>query len=47
MARKMIYKTNEERIMAQRKWSKEYYQRNQEKCKKNRMEKYYGKKINS
>jgi len=49
MGRKMIYKTNEERVMAQRKWALKYYYRNQEMCKKKRMEKYYGyaKKINN
>ena len=46
MGRKMLYKTNEERILAQRKWAKEYYWRNQETCKKKRM-KYYGKKTNT
>ena len=45
MGRQMKYKTNNERVSAQRKWAKEYYWRNQEKCKKKRMEKYYGKKI--
>ena len=47
MPRKMLYKTNDERIAAQRRWAKEYYWRNVELCKKKRMEKYYGKKINN
>lgn len=45
MGRKMIYKTNSERVNAQLKWSREYYWRNREIRKKIRMEKYYGKKI--
>jgi len=43
MGRKLKYKTNDERIQAQRRWALEYYYRNQEMCKKKRMEKYYGK----
>jgi hypothetical protein len=46
MGRKLKYKTNEERLMAQRKWAINYYYRNQETCKRKRMEKYYAKKIN-
>lgn len=45
MGRKLIYKTNDEKVMAQRKWAREYYQRNREERRKIRMERYYGKKI--
>ena len=30
MGRKLKYKTNEEKLDAQRRWAKEYYWRNQE-----------------
>jgi hypothetical protein len=42
MGRKRKYSTKEEIINVRRKWSLEYYYRNQNKCKKKRMERYYG-----
>lgn len=40
MGRKRIYKTKEEIITARRRWSKDYYYRNQEECKKKRLKRY-------
>ena len=41
MGRKKKYFTEDEKKEAQRKWVREYYQRNKEKLNKNSMEKYY------
>lgn len=41
MGRKKKYHTPDERLEAQRKWVREYYQRNKERLNKNSMEKYY------
>ena len=41
MGRKRIHKTKDEILTARRKWALEYYYRNQEKCKKKRMERYH------
>ncbi len=40
MGRKRKYKTKEEILKARRKWSLEYYYRNQKKCQQKRMERY-------
>jgi hypothetical protein len=40
MGRKRIHKTKEQILKARRKWSIEYYYRNQEILKKKRMERY-------
>lgn len=42
MGRKRKYKTKEDIIAARRKWSLDYYYKNKEKCKKKRMDRYYG-----
>jgi len=44
MGRLKKYKTNNEKINAQRKWAREYYYRNKEKINKRTMKKYYEKK---
>ena len=41
MGRKRIHKTKEEILVARRKWANNYYYKNQEKCKKKRMERYW------
>jgi hypothetical protein len=41
MGRLKKYKTEQERIEAQRAWAKEYYHRNKEVINKKTMEKYY------
>lgn len=41
MGRKRIYKTKEEILTARRTWALKYYYKNQDKCKKKRMERYY------
>jgi hypothetical protein len=41
MGRKRIYKTKEEIIESRRKWAREYYRNNKEKCRKKRMIRYY------
>ncbi len=41
MGRKRIYKTKEEILEIRRKWAIDYYNRNKEKCRKKRMERYY------
>lgn len=41
MGRKRIHKTREEILKNRRKRAIEYYYKNQEKCKKKRMERYY------
>ena len=47
MGRKRIYKTKEEIIAIRRKRALDYYYNNQEKCKKKRMERYYGETVNN
>ena len=42
MGRLKKYKTEQEKVEAQRIWAKEYYHRNKEKINKKAMEKYYG-----
>ena len=42
MGRKRIYKTKEEILARRRQLALDYYYKNQEKCKKKRMERYYG-----
>ena len=46
MGRLKKYKTEQEKIEAQRNWAKEYYYRNKEKINKKTMEKYYEKNNN-
>jgi len=41
MGRIKKYKTEQEKVEAQRLWAKEYYYRNKEKINKKTMEKYY------
>ena len=41
MGRLKKYKTEQEKVDAQRLWAKEYYHRNKEKINKKTMEKYY------
>lgn len=41
MGRLKKYKTEQEKVDAQRFWAKEYYHRNKEKINKKTMEKYY------
>jgi len=41
MGRKRIYKTKEEILEVRRRWAVDYYNRNKEKCRKRRMERYY------
>jgi hypothetical protein len=41
MGRKKKYNTEEERKNAQRKWNREYYNKNKEKINAHRMEVYY------
>ena len=41
MGRIKKYKTEQEKVEAQRLWAKEYYHRNKEKINKKTMEKYY------
>ena len=45
MGRKKIYKTEEDKKDAQRKWEREYYIRNKEKICKKAREKYKQKKL--
>lgn len=45
MGRKKKYKTEEEQKEAQRKWNREYYERNKSDINKRKMEKYYESKI--
>lgn len=47
MGRKRIYKTKEEVLAIRRKRALDYYYNNQEKCKKKRMERYYGETANN
>ena len=44
MGRKIKYETDHEKRQAQRRWRREYYQRNKEKCRKARMDYYWRKK---
>lgn len=41
MGRTRKYNTEEEKLEAQRKWNKEYYERNKKKINTHRMKKYY------
>ena len=41
MGRKRKYNSKEEILNVRRKWALEYYYKNQEKCKKKRMDRYY------
>lgn len=41
MGRSKKYNTKQEKVEAQRAWSREYYHRNKEKINKKTMEKYY------
>ena len=45
MGRKKKYKTEEEQKEAQRKWNREYYERNKSEINKKKMEEYYESKI--
>jgi hypothetical protein len=45
MGRKIIYKTDDEKLEAQRRWNMEYYQRNREFIKKKAVARYRKKKI--
>lgn len=47
MGRKRKYHTKEEQIEAQRRWSRNYYERNKDKINKKSMEKYYELQKNS
>jgi hypothetical protein len=45
MGRKIIYKTDDEKLEAQRRWNMEYYQRNREFIRKKAVARYRKKKI--
>lgn len=47
MGRKRIHKTKEEILKARRNWALNYYYKNQEKCKKKRMERYYAETVDN
>ena len=47
MGRLKKYKSEQEKVEAQRLWAKEYYHRNKEKINKKAMEKYYELQKNS
>lgn len=44
MGRKKKYETEKELRTAQRKWRRDYYERNKEKCRKARMDYYWRQK---
>jgi hypothetical protein len=44
MGRKRKYNTEEEKLDAQRKWNREYYEKNRQKINTHRMRKYYERK---
>ena len=46
MGRKRKYHTEEEKKVAQRKWYKEWYERNKDEYNARRMEKYYNERKN-
>jgi len=41
MGRKRKYQTPDEKLEAQRRWAREYYQRNKDEINRKAMEKYY------
>ena len=45
MGRKRIYKTQDEKLEAQRRWNMEYYERNSEQLKKEARDRYKLKRI--
>lgn len=47
MGRKIIYKTADEKLEAQRRWNMEYYERNRDLIKKKAVARYRKKKIAS